>query len=166
MKLWLLALLCLCSLSAQTPYQPGGGSGSSGGGIAEIPYEYEFTGTSTAVAKAVHNKGNYPHVRLFSGGSEIPLTYSLSSGDVLIENLVSGTYLVRIVEGTNSGTPYEEEFTGTSVTINQSTHQKGQHPTVLLFLNGTLIPAVATGFDTGNITFSGLTSGTYRVKIY
>jgi hypothetical protein len=156
-----------CLVWSGTHWTPSSDCGSGGGG--EVPYEATVTGTSISITASTHGKGLYPDMRVFTNGAYVPIQYDINgSGDISVSGLISGTYYVRIVGGTSTGTPYEADFTGvTSIgPVSQTTHGKGLYPTVLLFSDGSAIPVMPSIDGTGAITISGLVSGTYHLKVY
>jgi hypothetical protein len=159
--------LHLCNSAGNGWAQIAGGSSGSG---AEIPYEADITGTSISITAATHGKGLYPDMRVYANNAYVPLQYAVNgSGDISATGLLNGIYHVRIWSGEGTtGTPYEADFTGVDSIgpITQTTHGKGQYPTVLLFADGAAVPVRPSIDGSGAVTILGLLSGNYHIKVY
>lgn len=140
--------------------------GTGGGGTLEVAYEADIVGTSIVIAAATHGKGLWPDMRVYTGGSLIPLQYAVNgSGDISATGLVNGTYHVKIFSGGSNS--YEADFVGvTSISVLAATHGKGLYPSVVLFSGGSQIPCMPAIDGSGNITIAGLVSGDYHLKVY
>jgi hypothetical protein len=64
-----------------------------------------------------------------------------------------------------SGTPFQTDITGTSISILASTHGRGTYPVMRVYASGTQVPLEYLVNGSGDITASNLPSSTYHVVI-
>lgn len=133
-------------------------------GNSDFPYETSFTATSATILSSAHGKGPFPFARFYAGGVLIPVVYTVNAqGDISVSGLPLDTYTVEVT----GSLAYENDYTSvTSISVPNTTHGKGLHPGVQLYLGGQTIPASFNINGSGDVSVSGLVSGNYHIKIF